>query len=147
MFDLSGKKITFVVALFFAVAGAFAQRASGNYNYLGFEQKPYFFGITLAYNVSDYKVFYSKNFILNDSIRRAESITGPGFNLGIVSNLKVGDYFDFRFLPTLSFAERNIQYSSPEDSRLPYSRRIESLLNFPSMFVTNLRLTKTKECS
>ncbi|HMR44459.1 MAG TPA: outer membrane beta-barrel protein, partial [Saprospiraceae bacterium] len=78
------------------------------------------------------KVFYSKNFILNDSIRRAESITGPGFNLGIVSNLKVGDYFDFRFLPTLSFAERNIQYSSPEDSRLPYSRRIESVfVEFP----------------
>ena len=134
MFDLSGKKITFVVALFFAVAGAFAQRASGNYNYLGFEQKPYFFGITLAYNVSDYKVFYSKNFILNDSIRRAESITGPGFNLG--------------FCPLCHLPKETFNTPRPKiQGCLTVAGSSPSLLNFPSMFVTNLRLTKTKECS
>ena len=109
-----------------------AQTSRGNYNFLGFEQKPYFFGITLGYNTARYDVFYSKNFILNDSIRTAQSAPGPGFNLGIVSNLKVGDYFDFRFLPTLSFAERNIEYTSPKDVRLPYDRRVESVfVEFP----------------
>jgi hypothetical protein len=39
-----------------------------------------------------------------------EGLSGPGFNLGIVTNLKIGEYFDFRFLPTLSFAERNLTY-------------------------------------
>jgi len=103
-----------------------AQTSRGNYNFLGFEQKPYFFGITLGYNTARYDVFYSKNFILNDSIRTAQSAAGPGFNLGIVSNLKVGDYFDFRFLPTLSFAERNIQFAKQTAGRIP-SQQFESV--------------------
>lgn len=105
-----------------------AQFSSGqNLNYRDFQAKPYYFGITLGYNQSDFRVFHSKNFILNDSFSRAESVTGPGFNLGIVSNLKIGEYFDVRFLPTLSFAERNIRYALPgENSRL-VTRRIESV--------------------
>ncbi len=130
---LYSKKIVLALAfMLISIAGIKAQTARGNYNFLGFEQKPYFFGITLGYNQSNYRIFYSRNFILNDSVRRAESVTGPGFNLGIVSNLKVGNYFDFRFLPTLSFAERIIDYSSPEDVRAPYKRRIESVfVEFP----------------
>lgn len=113
--------------LFISLVSSYAQK--GNYNFLGFEQKPYYFGITLAYNKSDFKIRHSKNFILNDSINTAESITGPGFNLGIVSNLKVGQYFDFRFLPTLSFAEKNIEYRPTTGaSGGAYLRKISSVL-------------------
>lgn len=87
-----------------------AQSAKGNYNFLDFSQKPYYFGITLGYNTSNFRVFNSKEFIDNTTYRSVESVTGPGFNLGIVTNLKIGDYFDIRFLPTLSFAERNIEH-------------------------------------
>ncbi|RMG79083.1 MAG: PorT family protein [Bacteroidetes bacterium] len=105
-----------------------AQTAKGNYNFLDFQQKPYYFGITLAYNTSRFKVFQSKDFILNDSLRRVESVTGPGFNLGIVTNLKIGDYFDIRFLPTLSFAERNINYTRAKNDNPPVRfRKIESV--------------------
>ncbi len=104
------------------------QAQKGNYNFLAFEQKPYYFGITLAYNSSNFKIRHSQKFILNDSINTAESITGPGFNLGIVSNLKVGQFFDFRFLPTLSFAEKNIEYKSTDLSVNQYTRKIESVL-------------------
>jgi hypothetical protein len=104
-----------------------AQTAKGNYNFLDFNQKPYYFGITLAYNTSNFKIFQSRDFVLNDSIRQVESVTGPGFNLGIVTNLKIGEYFDIRFLPTLSFAERNINYSVTKDSRIPFARKVESV--------------------
>jgi len=92
-----------------------AQSSRGNYNFLGFEQKPYYFGITLAYNTSDYRPFRSKSFLQSDSIVGIESVSGPGFNLGIVTNLKIGDYFDLRLLPTLSFGERTLIYN--RDSR------------------------------
>ena len=127
LFHLHGKKIVFLLLLSTFFFDAAAQKTKGNYNFLDFQQKPYYFGITLAINNSDYKLRYSDNFIGNDSIRLANSVTGPGFNLGIVSNLKVGDNFDFRFLPTLSFAERNISYAAPEDFRLPYTRKVESV--------------------
>ena len=103
-----------------------AQTAKGNYNFLDFNQKPYYFGITLAYNSSNFKVYQSKDFPLNDSISVVQSVTGPGFNLGIVTNLKIGDHFDVRFLPTLSFAERNLNYSLTLGDR-PASRRVESV--------------------
>ncbi len=102
------------------------QTARGNYNFLDFQQKPYYFGITLAYNTSDYKIARSRQFIQNDDIQVVQSVTGPGFNLGIVTNLKLGRYFDLRFLPTLSFAERRIEYAATS-SQAPYARRIESV--------------------
>jgi hypothetical protein len=124
MHHLLGKKIiAFAIALLFVV-NAQAQ-IKGTYNYLDFAQKPYYFGITLAYNSANYKLAHSNNFILNDSITLAESTTGGGFNLGIVTNLKIGRNFDFRFLPTLSFANRTLQYWTTED--LPVTKRIESV--------------------
>jgi hypothetical protein len=115
-----------VVCLFF-VSTSFAQSAKGNYNYLDFQHKPYYFGITIGLNSSDYKTYLSKNYIQNDSISTVESVKGPGFNLGIVSNLKIGEYFDVRFLPTLSFAERNIAYTAVKDYRADYQNKIESV--------------------
>ncbi len=125
------KSISLIVLVYAAAFGfspdCSAQTSRGNYNFLDFNQKPYYFGITLAYNSSNFKVFQSRNFVLNDSIRRVESVTGPGFNLGIVTNLKIGESFDIRFLPTLSFAERNINYAAPRDVRRPFFRKIESV--------------------
>lgn len=33
-----------------------------------------------------------------------------GFTVGIVSNLRISDYFDLRFIPSLTFGERNLDY-------------------------------------
>jgi len=34
-----------------------------------------------------------------------------GFVVGIVSNLRLGEHFDLRFIPSLSFGERKLEYS------------------------------------
>lgn len=116
-----------ILLLFFA-QNLTAQYSRGNYNYLDFQSKPYYFGITLGYNSSDFRIYHSKNFILNDSFARAESVSGPGFNLGIVSNLKIGEFIDVRFLPTLSFGERNIRYTLPQGEAIKgVTRRVESV--------------------
>lgn len=106
----------------------FAQYNQGNRNYQDFQNKNYYFGITLGYNQSDYRIYHSREFIRSDSFNRVESVTGPGFNLGIVSNLKVGEYFDLRFLPTLSFIERNIAYTQSGNSGRTLRRPVESVL-------------------
>jgi hypothetical protein len=53
-----------------------------------------------------------------------QGLGGAGFNVGIVSNLKMGNYFDFRFLPTLSFAEKRLKYQYPDYSS---NRKVESV--------------------
>ncbi len=121
------KLVVTLAILWLSFSSSYAQSARGNYNFLDFNQKPYYFGITLAYNNSNFKVFQSKDFILNDSINVVESVTGPGFNLGIVTNLKIGENFDVRFLPTLSFGERNINYAPTRLDRKPFARRVESV--------------------
>ncbi len=99
----------------------------GNYNFLDFQNRNYYFGITLGYNKSDYRVFRGKNFILNDSIAGIESIKGPGFNLQIISNLRIGENFDIRFLPGFSFAERDLQYDPTRKNKANYLNKIESV--------------------
>ena len=101
----------------------------GNYNYLDFNKRNYYFGITLAYNKSDYRIFKSKNFLpgANDSIAAIEGIKGPGFNLQIVSNLKIGENFDIRFLPGFSFAERTVEYDPLRKNVKNQIRPIESV--------------------
>ncbi len=113
LYRLLGRKATltllFLALLLSTVHAQFS--SGGNYNFLDFNRKPYYFGITLGLNSSSFTPFRSKDFIFNDSIRIVESLRGPGFNLGIITNLKLGNYFDFRFLPTLSFAERRLEYT------------------------------------
>ncbi len=111
LFPVSGSKVILILGLaLLAALPAQAQKYRGNYNFLEFQQKPYYFGITLGYNTSTFRPFQSRDFLRSDSIQVVEGLSGPGFNLGIVTNLKIGEYFDFRFLPTLSFAERNLTY-------------------------------------
>lgn len=111
LLPVPGKKIrSLLFFLLMTGLSLHAQQFRGNYNFLEFQQKPYYFGITLGYNTSTFRPFQSRDFLRSDSIQVVEALNGPGFNLGIVTNLKIGDYFDFRFLPTLSFAERNLTY-------------------------------------
>lgn len=127
MFYLHRTKIILGLLIFIFAQSTYGQNVTDSYNFRDFQQKPYYFGITLAYNQSSFRPFRSKEFLLSDSIQTVQSLKGPGFNLGIVTNLKIGDYFDFRFLPTLSFAERTLEYNK-NNRETPFSqRKVESV--------------------
>lgn len=134
LLNLFGHKVgllVFVALLSGLSSGLLAQRSSSNFNYNSFNKKDYYFGITLGYNSSNYRIIHDQSFILNDTVKVLESANGPGFNLGIVTNIKLGENFDFRFnLPTLSFAERRLQYTLV--SKEIQSRKVESVfIDFP----------------
>lgn len=122
------------VFLLMFISNAFSQRNSANFNFNAFNKKTYYFGITLGYNNSFYRIVHDRTFILNDTVKILESASGPGFNLGIVTNIKFGENFDFRFnLPTLSFAERRFEYTLA--SKEIQKRKVESVfIDFPIQF-------------
>lgn len=130
MLNLHWRKtsLTFLLLLSFGLLLQAQQYGGGNYNYYDFQGKSYYFGITLALNSSSYTPFRSTNFIYNDSIRGISSIKGPGGNVGIVTNLKIGEYFDFRFLPTLSFSERSLVYDKNSRLNATSQRTLASVL-------------------
>ena len=110
-----------LVALLLACASARAQIGGDNYNYLEFQKKPYYFGITVGYNASDYKVFLSEEFLRSESIFLTRVDRKPGLDLKVVTNLKVGEYLDVRFLPGLAFAGRDIVYVDDDDQEVERS--------------------------
>lgn len=61
-------------------------------------------GFFLGINAYDYQFTYEHD--LKDIL--VESTTG--FNVGLISNLRINDYFDLRFEPGLYITQRNLQY-------------------------------------
>jgi hypothetical protein len=124
LFCLFGRKIIIVI-LALSPFFIYGQRGSvHNPNYQQFNQNDYYFGFTFAINNSRFRTYQSNEFLNLDSIKTIHGLGGSGFNVGIVSNLKMGNYFDFRFLPTLSFAEKKIKYQYPDYAS---SRKVESV--------------------
>ncbi|HRX28382.1 MAG TPA: outer membrane beta-barrel protein [Saprospiraceae bacterium] len=128
LFNIHGSKITFIFILsFFIGSTLMAQRNyRGNYNYKDFQKKPYYFGLTIGVNSSNYKVGQSKFFINNDSIDVVSGLSGIGINLHMIANLKLGEFFDFRFLPGFAFSNRSFQFKEI-DTGLTVDRSIESV--------------------
>jgi hypothetical protein len=95
------------------------------------DAKPYYFGITLAANNSNFKLYHDQIFLKQDSIMVAEPLKTFGFNLGLLGNLRLSEFFDLRFNPQLLFASKNLYYKENYPQR-ETTKNIESiLLSFP----------------
>ena len=107
-------KISWILLFALGLASLASGQRSNAYNYLEFKDKPYYFGISLGYAGSNYRLQHSKDFILNETYVKAQSLSGPGLRIGVIGNLKFGEYFDFRLVPGFAFTERSIEYETFE---------------------------------
>lgn len=80
-------------------------------NLAKFDNKIIHFGFSLAINSGDFDLKPAVNFQSLDSIHVVETQRNPGFNLGIICDLHLHKYFNLRFVPALSFVQRNINYT------------------------------------
>jgi hypothetical protein len=72
------------------------------------DEKKYYFGITFGMNSSTYKIKFSQNFAENDTFKSILAGSAPGFNLGLMGNMRMSNHFDLRFVPSLAFAEKKL---------------------------------------
>ena len=112
---------------------SFGQRHKKPQNLPRYDFKKIHFGFTLGINSLNFNINKNKKFLDNDTLLSTLSQDQKGFNLGIVSNLRLGRYADLRFIPTLVFGERILNYQFNETSNLNLNdKRIEStLIDFP----------------
>jgi len=90
------------------------------------------FGFSLGINSTDFIIHPIKDFYKFDSLKTIESESQLGFNLGIVSDLRLNKYFNLRFIPDISFAQRNLNYYFSGTEVFTRIKKIEStFLNFP----------------
>ena len=118
------------VALLLAATVVPAQAQRRVVHYLPkYEQEPYHFGFLLAFNEMMYTVKTIENYqnkpvpayywqtgifdhdnTKNIYIYNIETQQTPGFTVGIIGSKRLGRYFDLRFIPSLSFSERRLDY-------------------------------------
>lgn len=106
------------------VIPAQAQRRTVRY-LSNYENEPYHFGFLLAFNqmmytiktVEDYQNKIQPYNSLPDApnnngiyVYNIETRKTPGFTVGIIGSKRLGRYFDLRFIPTLSFSDRQLDY-------------------------------------
>ena len=109
-------------------------------NMENWDKQTVYWGFYLGFNSFDYKIDY-------DQVPSSEVLVKsvPGFNVGLVGNLRLHEYFDLRFEPGLYYAQRNLTY--PGFSRdLDAFREVKStyidfplLLKFSSLRTGNVR--------
>lgn len=89
-------------------AAAQDRKAFGYQNLQHHDVKPYHFGFALGVNKMNFALKpVEKQF---PNIRNVFPEPDFGFHIGIVSNLKLTDYLDLRFIPTLAFGDRYVEF-------------------------------------
>ncbi|MEI6124086.1 MAG: porin family protein [Bacteroidota bacterium] len=114
---------------------SFAQRHEGKQENLPkFDRRPYHFGFLLGANQMNFALRTVEDFSQFDSLKSITTKPDFGFDIGIVSSLRLTKYLSLRFVPTLSFGSRTIEYTfSFRDSLNVYQeKKTEStFMHFP----------------
>jgi hypothetical protein len=99
-----------------------------------YDERHYHFGFLLGANKMDFAIRNTDNFNQYDSLMKITPAPQLGFNIGIVSDLKLGKHFDLRFIPELAFGERRLNYTLMQHDTMlvTQEKRIEStFIDFP----------------
>jgi hypothetical protein len=114
--------------------GAQAQKRIKTENLPNFDLATFHFGFLLSYNTADFFVERKPFDPAVDTLLVLDHVKQPGFNLGIISSLNMTPNLSLRFMPTLSFQDRQLQYTFIKGSgkSTVFTKQVESTyLEFP----------------
>jgi hypothetical protein len=96
-----------------------------------YDDKPMHFGFSLGMNLMDFNITPSQSHLAIDSLYPEVSVLNPGLNIQIVTNLHLARYLDLRFLPGVSFGQRNVRFFKDGIVVNEKQRLESSYLEFP----------------
>ena len=73
------------------------------------DSKWYYFGLTFGFNYGSFRTDNTQSFVEADTFLQVQPQWGPGFNLGIMGNLRLSNFVDLRFIPALVFSEKSFK--------------------------------------
>ena len=123
-----------ILLLFLGISNSYGQRRKKPQNLARYDFKKIHFGFTLGLNDLNFNINKNSSTLNNDTLLTLLSNSQKGFNLGIVSNLRIGKYTDLRFIPTLVFGERHLNFGFIDSNGVSDEqiKKIEStLIDFP----------------
>jgi hypothetical protein len=116
-----------------------------------YDRKPLHFGFSLGINTYDFHIQEIEDLASLDGYYSVETNASPGYTIRIISNLRLGDFWDLRFCPGFAATERELIFDlenpNNRDRRELVSKTIESsfiemplLLKWKSERINNYRL-------
>lgn len=139
MLHIQRKKVISLLAYLFLATGIMCSSlrvySQMDLNLADHDSKPYFFGITLGFNLARFQTEHHPRFLEYDTVLIAEPLNSGGFSLGLLATARLSGRFETRFNPQLMFTERNIfyrlKYSDPLDG-IDVTKKVESVIfSFP----------------
>lgn len=134
MLHIHWRKIVLLAICLPLLQEAGAQYRQRSYNYEGFRRKDHYFGLTLGYNQSGFKIEHARKLQPGGAYRINEGLSNSGITLSMITNFKIGEYVDYRLLPSISLAYRTLSYT-PTSPGPAKEYKIESVFGEIPMIV------------
>lgn len=128
------RKTLLVALLLFCGAAGSGYAQTSDMNLPAYNRTWIHFGFIIALNSTNFSLQPISNLSahFDDSLKTIRSSPVSGFNLGIVSEVKVAKYLKLRFVPDLAFSERDLNYSFMGVDTFMVKKKISSVfLDFP----------------
>ena len=132
------KKLLFLITLI--LSPQLIAQESNLLNLPKYDNQLYHFGFTLGIMNTNLKLDYQQNL----SVKNVSAISSPGFNVGIICDLKLSRNLNIKFIPSLTFTQRDISFTMIDNTEIIKSIEnsnldIPILLKYRSMRYKNMR--------
>jgi len=110
-----------------------------------YDEKTIHFGFSLGFNTMDFKVTPFQEYYAKDSLFPEVSYLRPGINIQVISDLRLAEYINLRFLPGVSFGQRTLMYYKNGQLYNDNQKLESSFLEFPlSLKMKGARLNNVR---
>lgn len=123
--------IILVILVFVLVHSDLSGQKQKPKNKSWYDDKLLHFGFSLGFNTMDFRITPSQYYLETDSVYPEVSMLNPGINIQIVTDLHPVKYLDIRFLPGVSFGQRNIRFYKNQVVYNTQQRLESSYMEFP----------------
>ena len=128
------------LAIIIIISSNLKSQNTNLFNLPNYDKQWYHFGFTLGLMNTNLKIDYQQN----SSLRNISAISTPGFNVGIICDLKILKNLNLRFIPSLTFTQRDINFTSFENIKTIKSTESSNLdlpilLKYRSLRYKNMR--------
>lgn len=114
---------------------ATAARAQDNLPMVDY--KTIHFGFTLGMNFMDFGFTQSAKVIDGKVYSADVSLLIPGFTVGVIGDVRMGNYFNFRLVPAFHLADRTISYSNNVDDEIITTSVKSTMIGVPAYIKFN----------
>ncbi len=100
-------------------------------NLVTIDEKPFHFGFTLGLNAMDFG-FTPSLAETSQGIYNIDIATIiPGFTVGVIGDLRLGNYFNLRAVPAMHFGQRNLSFVNTATQAIEVQTVKSNVLNIP----------------